>query len=107
MGKARRGRTERRGRERDARKLVRLKQELAALEPGGSGERPLEVPVSSVIEGRAASTPCPLCAGRLRVEQHRAETVDGRSVRAVDVTCLQCGTPRVIWFRITGSAGSA
>lgn len=106
MGKARRGRTERRQGERGARKLVRLQQELAALEPGGSGERPLEVPISSVIEGRAASTPCPLCAGRLRVDQHRVETVSGKSVRAVDVTCLQCGISRVIWFRITGS-GSA
>ena len=107
MARAPRSRTGKRAQERQLRKLVRLKQELAALEPGGSPDRPLAVEVSSVIEGRARAMPCPLCAGSLRIEQHRAEVVDGKSLRQVEVTCLQCGIPRTLWFRIVGTALSS
>jgi hypothetical protein len=106
MSGKKRSRTERRAGERDLRKLARARQELARLEPGGSPERPIPVTTSAVIEGRARSTPCPLCAGSLRVDQHDAETIDGRSLRVVAVTCLQCGIARRLWFRITPDLAS-
>jgi len=52
MGKKRPERTARRVEERAARQLVRDKEKLAALVAGGSAARPLDVPSSSVIEGR-------------------------------------------------------
>lgn len=86
-----------RKKERDERKLVRAKQQLAALAKGGAPERPIEVVSSSVIEPRAEGTPCPLCNGALRIEHHRAPSAD---LRAVDVRCRLCGVARTLWFRI-------
>ena len=62
---------------------------------GGDPQHP-----SSVIEVRARSIPCPLCAGALRIEHHAAHTVHGRSLRVLDVTCVRCGIARQLWFRI-------
>ena len=98
--KKRPSRWRRRAAEGDARELVRARQELALLEPGGGPDRPIEVVSSSVIEIRAASLPCPLCQGGLRVEEQLAHKIDGRSLREVKVTCGQCGIPRSLWFRI-------
>ena len=100
-GKKRPARTERRAAERDARKLARARHELAALEPGGAPDRPIEVVSSSVIEVRAASLPCPLCGGAMRVEEQLARKIDGRSLRVVEVRCVLCGIPRSLWFRIS------
>lgn len=95
-----RPRTERRQHERAARELVRDRQKLAALELGGSAERPMEVASSSVIAVRARSQPCPLCGGTLRIEH---ETAESATLRACDMSCGSCGIGRKLWFRI-GSA---
>ncbi|HVK89097.1 MAG TPA: hypothetical protein VM513_33480 [Kofleriaceae bacterium] len=92
-----RPRTARRIEERAARKLVRDREKLAALLPGGARERPIEVPSSSVIEVRVESMPCPQCEGRYRLREHEAPAP---GLRRVDVTCRNCGAPRSLWFRI-------
>ncbi len=97
MGRKRPERTERRARERDARKLVRDREKLAGLVAGGAREHPIEVPSAAVIEGRASALPCVQCAGEYRIVEHRSE---GAGLRAVDVACRQCGVPRTLWFRI-------
>lgn len=97
MGKKRPERTARRARERAARQLVRDREKLAALVPGGSAERPIAVSSSAVIETRVRGTPCPQCEGELAIADHRSA---GQGVRAVDVRCRTCGAPRTLWFRI-------
>ena len=99
MARKRPERTERRARERAARQLVRDREKLAALVPGGAAERPIDIESSAVIEGRARSLPCAQCEGTYRVVEHRS--VGG--VRAVDVRCEQCGVARTLWFRIVSS----
>ena len=94
---AKRPRTERRIAERDARKLVRDREKLAALSPGGAREHPIVVASSAVIEVRAQAMACPQCEGAYRVREHNAP---GSGLREVLVRCQQCGTPRTLWFRI-------
>jgi hypothetical protein len=101
MTKKRTPRTERRAGEHRARKLVREKQRLAALEVGGAPDRPIEVTSSPVIDVRARSLRCPLCDGAYRLDDHTAATHEGRSLRIAHVTCQQCGVARQLWFRIT------
>jgi predicted Zn finger-like uncharacterized protein len=101
MGKKRPERTARRKSERDARQLVRDRERLAELEPGGSRERPIEVTSSAVIEPRAQAQHCPQCAGSYRIDDHQAESA---ALRLIAVTCRQCGVARRLWFRITTSA---
>lgn len=100
MGRKRPERTERRARERAARQLVRDREKLAALVPGGARERPIEVESSAVIEGRARAVPCAQCQGSYRVAEHRSA---GDGTRAVDVRCERCGVARTLWFRIVSS----
>src|SRR4051812_12423246 len=96
--KKRRPRFFRRKDERAARELVRDKQRLALLEPGGAASHPIDVAASPVIEARLESTPCPLCAGRLRIDEHLAPNAVLREVR---VSCQLCGSKRSLWFRIS------
>jgi hypothetical protein len=98
MAKKPRARTERRERERAARQLVRDRQRLAALEPGGSRERPIEVVSSSVIGVRARAHPCPLCGGSLRLDE---ESAPSAKLRAAHMTCVRCGVKRQLWFVIS------
>ena len=100
MGKKRPERTARRKAEREARQLVRDRERLASLEPGGSPSRPIEVSSSAVIEIRAQAQRCPQCAGSYRVEDHRAESA---ALRMIAVTCQRCGVARTLWFEITAS----
>jgi hypothetical protein len=100
MSKKGRPRTERRVRERAARQLVRERQKLATLEAGGSRLRPIDVPSPSVIPVRARATPCPLCGGGLRLDDETAETYEGGQLRGAHMMCVQCGVPRVLWFRL-------
>lgn len=79
------------------RQLVRDRERLAALSPGGSHEHPIRIPSASVVEGRAYGLTCPQCAGTYRVLDHRAPM---SGVRAVDVRCRTCGTARTLWFRL-------
>jgi hypothetical protein len=96
-----RPRTERRARERTALKLVRDRQKLAALMPGGAPEHPIVVTSTAVIPGRARGTRCPLCDGALRLDDETAETRGGRLLRAAHVTCVVCGVARRLWFHVT------
>jgi hypothetical protein len=106
MAKKPRARTERRVRERAAREIVRDRQKLATLMPGGSAERPIEVPSAAVVPLRARSTPCPLCDGELRIEHEAAESRDGRILHAAHVACARCGVGRVLWFVVAPSLPS-
>ena len=96
MGKKRPERTARRIDERAARQLVRDRERLALLSPGGARERPIPVPSASVVEVRAHAMPCPQCGGELRVGEHRVD--DG--LRVVAVSCNQCSAKRELWFRL-------
>jgi len=100
MPKKPRARTERRIDERKARQLVRDKQRLALLEPGGSPERPIDVPTSSVIPVRARATPCPLCGGSLRLDEETAQ----QRLRAAHMTCQRCGVKRQLWYQLSTAA---
>ena len=100
MAKKTRPRSERRVRERAARQIVRDRQKLAALSPGGAPDRPIDVPSAAVIPLRARSTPCPLCDGALRVDHETAESRGGRLVHATHVTCTRCGVARALWFHV-------
>lgn len=91
-----RPRAARRARERETRKLVRQLDRLAEDAPGGSPDRPIDMSSSAVIEPRAQRTPCPLCQGPLRVEDHQA----ARELRVVAVRCGRCGVARKLWFRL-------
>ena len=92
-----RPRTARREDERAARKLVRDREKLAALLPGGAREHPIAVPSTSVIEVRVEAMACPQCDGRYRLREHEAP---GPGLRRVDVTCRACSAPRSLWFRL-------
>jgi hypothetical protein len=91
-----RNRTARRVAERDARRLVREREKLAALERGGAPERPIEVPSSAVIEARARTLRCPQCEGEYAILDHQ----DEEGLRVLSVKCRQCGAARRLWFRI-------
>jgi hypothetical protein len=97
MGKKRPERTERRTRERAARGLVRDRERLARLEPGGSEARPIEVASTAVIEVRARSMKCPQCEGEYRIEDHQAPS---SGLRRLDVICRVCQVRRSLWFRL-------
>jgi hypothetical protein len=89
------GRDERAARR--ARQLVRDREKLAQLSPGGSAERPIQVDSAAVVETRTEALACPQCAGPYRLREHRSA---GSGLRAVDVTCRNCGAPRTLWFRL-------
>jgi hypothetical protein len=80
------------------RHLVRDRERLAALEPGGSPEHPIELVSAAVVEIRARALSCPQCEGTYRIHDHRAPS---SGLRAVDVSCRLCGTPRTLYFRLT------
>jgi hypothetical protein len=75
-----------------------LREQLAALSPGGSARWPIAVASASVIEGRAAAMPCPRCGGEYRIHEHTRPVA---GLRRLDVACRHCSTPRVLWFTIS------
>ena len=79
------------------RHLVRDRERLAALTPGGSPEHPIELISAADVETRAAAMTCPQCDGTYRVHDHRAPR---SGLRAVDVRCQLCSTRRTLWFRL-------
>ncbi len=82
-------------------RVERDREQLAALLPGGSASRPVEVTSAAVIEGHAtAAMPCPQCGGQYRVTEH---TRPVPSLRRVDVGCRECGVERTLWFRIVAN----
>lgn len=99
-----RERTLRRELERSHEKLAHARQKLAALEPGGSPERPAAVESASQIEGRAEQLECLRCGGALKVKEHRA-IVHPRagSLREIELRCPACGKARLAYFRVGAS----
>lgn len=100
MTKKKRERTLRREAERDAEKLGDARERLAALEPGGSPERPIRVESASQVELRVESLRCPRCDGELRVNEHAAKTIRGLALREVDARCKRCAHRRDVWLVI-------
>jgi hypothetical protein len=103
MGRKRPERTERRARERAGRAMVRDRERLAALSPGGSETRPLAIDSVAVIESRIGSMRCPQCDGEYTIDDHRAPP---NGLRVVAVTCRICHVGRSLWFRLGSSAAS-
>jgi hypothetical protein len=91
-------------RDRQGKAKAAFLEELAARArelPGGTPTDAILVVSSSQIEPHAAGLECVACgAERMTLEQHRAETIDGISVRAIDLACRACGSPRVVYFRL-------
>jgi hypothetical protein len=96
MAKKPRARTGRRVEERARRALVRDQERLFLLERGGSPDNPSEVPSPAVIPVRVRATPCPLCAGTLRLDEETAE----HGLRCAHVSCQRCGVARRLWYRL-------
>lgn len=101
MSKKARPRTQARQAERAAQKLVRERERLAELEPGGTPARPIEVESAAVVEVQALGAPCIQCGGSMRLEEHAAEGHAGQLLRVVRMRCPSCGTRRVRWFRVS------
>jgi hypothetical protein len=99
-------RASRRAAVRSSVKLVRDLERLWLLSPGGSPERPIDLASASQVETEASSTPCPLCEGALRVEEHVAVTVGTSRLRVAHVICQACGARRSIHFRLGGALPS-
>jgi hypothetical protein len=97
---ARRGRTERRQKERELKKLIEQRQQLATASPGGAPERPIGVASAAVVELRARAQPCVQCGGEVEVTAHEARVHDGTALRRVTVQCKGCHAPRHLWFAI-------
>ena len=93
---------ERRAKARAEEKLGKKRELLAKMESGGHPDRPIEVVSASVVETQAKSMPCPRCLGVCRVEEHAAETVEGRRLRIARLQCAQCGARRAVYFKIVG-----
>ena len=100
MAKPPRDRTARRISERAARGLVRDREKLDALAPGGSAARPIVLESAALIELRATRTPCPQCDGELQLLSHDAVVVDERRLRVARLRCRTCGAPRQRWYAL-------
>lgn len=98
-----RRRAERREADRAAQKDARDLERLAALAPGGSPERAIEITSPAEVEVRARATPCPICQGELRVEEHTAETLSGLRLRVARVRCAVCRAPRSLYYRLASA----
>lgn len=98
-----RKRTARRAQDRAAAKLGRDRARLFELGPGGSPARPIVVTSPSEVEVEARATPCPICGGELRVEDHTAETLDTGRQRVAKVRCAACGDHRAIYFQLASA----
>jgi hypothetical protein len=83
------------------RELVRDRERLAAVSPGGSPARPIAVTSAPVVDVRVRALACPQCEGSYRLVDHRAPK---SGLRAADVTCRQCGVARTLWFRLVDGA---
>ncbi|APR79659.1 Hypothetical protein A7982_05006 [Minicystis rosea] len=100
---SKRKRTVRREEDRAMAKMAKDLDKLALHAPGGSPERAIEITSPSEVEVQARSTPCPICRGELRIEEHTAETIDGLRVRVAKVLCTVCRSRRSLYFRLAGT----
>jgi hypothetical protein len=96
--KRKRARTERREADRRAKKQLSDRLRLAALEPGGAPDRPVEVASASQIDVVARSMACPACSERLFPGHQRSTVAGGRVRREVDMECRRCGHRRSAYF---------
>jgi hypothetical protein len=81
--------------------LIRDRERLFTLEPGGSPARAIDVPSASVVEAHALGVRCPLCEGPHEVLEHAAVTAaNGARLRQVHLRCRQCGSQRSLFFRL-------
>lgn len=96
-------RAQRREAERATEKLMRDREKLASLEPGGAPERPIEISSASEVEVVARSMPCARCGSEVRVDEHLAETIGASRLRVAKVACSFCGARRAVYFRIRAS----
>lgn len=96
----------RRAEERKVKKLRDDLEKLAHLEEGGSPEHPIDISSPVQVDARTEATPCPLCEGRLQLEEHVAEVVKGERLRVARCHCVECGTARVIYYRLRSSLQS-
>jgi hypothetical protein len=91
-------------RRRNASSRAAFLEELSAAArqlPGGTPGSAFVVASSSQVEPQATRLECLACDdGRLQIEHHRAETVEGTAVRAIDLACRACGSPRTAYYRI-------
>jgi uncharacterized C2H2 Zn-finger protein len=90
----------RRRAERYADKLMRERERLFLLTPGGSAERPLTVESASVVDTRARSLRCPRCDGEHELLEHKAVMVAGERLREALLRCRRCGSGRSLFFRL-------
>jgi transposase-like protein len=81
-------------------KEARQRERLFQLGPGGSPDRAIEVVSASVIEVQAKSTPCPVCGGEQRIDEHDAVTIEGTPLRVLRMRCHPCGSKRTLYFKI-------
>ncbi len=95
-----RTRSDRRAQTRVHAKLVRDRERLARLAPGGSPERPIAIVSPAQVDVMAAARPCPLCDGPLRLEAHVASTSGGLRRRVAHVVCTACGSRRAVYFEL-------
>ncbi|HEU4538926.1 MAG TPA: hypothetical protein VFS00_32625, partial [Polyangiaceae bacterium] len=93
-------RAERRAALRLAEGLARQRAKLAALEPGGSAERPIEVTSASLVEPRALSLRCLRCdAAEARLDAHEAGRAGPHVLRTLRTHCGRCGATRTLYVR--------
>jgi len=85
-------------------KIARDLEKLALLGPGGGPERAIPITSPAEVEVLARATPCPVCQGEVRFEEHTAETHGGARVRVARVVCKVCRRPWAIYFRLSGDA---
>lgn len=100
MGERKRRRAERRERDQGRERLAKEIERLAAMEEGGSPERPIPIDSVAVVEIRALARSCPLCGGAVRLDAHTAEVIGGVRLRVAALACTLCGSRRAVYFRL-------
>ena len=100
VAKKKRARSQRRARERAARKEVRDLEKLAAAAPGGTPGRAIKVSTPAVIEPQVRSMRCPQCGVELEPAEVTARSTDAGLLRVATTRCRLCHAPREIWFTI-------
>jgi ribosomal protein S27AE len=80
--------------------MVRERERLARLEPGGAPDRPIALVSASLVEVRARSMPCPICGSEVRVADHTAETLEGQALRLAHTRCPSCGYEGIVYFAL-------
>ncbi|MDB4974413.1 MAG: hypothetical protein JWN48_2754 [Myxococcaceae bacterium] len=89
--------------ERKQEKLYDARKKLAAVDLGGSPERPLDVSSASVVETRAESEPCLRCGEPVRSVEHTTVQGPNGLLRVIKLGCRSCGSERTMFVRIVTS----